>query len=85
MTTPKYSLAAAIGAAITTLAVISTASAATNGSVCQTWNPSKASPAVTHCVTWSHEAAARMRAANCDPAMMSGAAMRAACDALTAA
>ena len=54
------------------------------GYLCQRWNPTKGSPPVTHCVTWTHEAAARMAAANCDPAMMSDAAMRAHCMALMA-
>ena len=50
--------------------------------VCQTWNPAKTGRAVTHCVTWTREAAARMRAASCDPAMMGDAAMRAQCAAM---
>jgi hypothetical protein len=52
-------------------------------SVCQTWNPTKAGPAVTHCVTWAHRAAPRPRAANCDPSTLGGAAMRAKCAATT--
>jgi hypothetical protein len=52
--------------------------------VCQTWNPTKVSPPVTHCVTWTREAAARMRAAPCDPATMTPAQMRERCAELTA-
>jgi hypothetical protein len=52
--------------------------------LCQTWSPAKAGPPVTHCVTWTREAAARMRAAACDPANMTSAAMRAQCSTLAA-
>jgi hypothetical protein len=48
------------------------------GYICQTYNASKAGPPVTHCVTWTHTAGERMQA-NCDPAKMSGAAMRTEC------
>ncbi len=47
--------------------------------VCQAWNPAKTGRTVTHCATWSREAAAGMRAAGCDPAKMTDAAMRAQC------
>jgi hypothetical protein len=50
--------------------------------VCQTWNPAKTGRAVAHCVTWTREAAARMRAAGCDPATMGDAAMRVQCEAM---
>jgi hypothetical protein len=50
--------------------------------VCQTWNPTKVSRAVSHCVTWTREAATRMRAAGCDPAMMGDAAMSVQCAAM---
>ena len=50
--------------------------------VCQTWNPAKTGRTVTHCATWTREAAARMRAANCNPEMMTDAAMRAQCAAM---
>jgi hypothetical protein len=49
---------------------------------CQTWSPAKTGRTVTHCVTWIHEAAARMRAGSCDPATMSDAVMRAQCAAM---
>lgn len=55
------------------------ASKADNWFVCQTWTPTKASPPVTHCLTWTRQAAARMRAADCDPAKMTEAQMRAKC------
>jgi hypothetical protein len=50
--------------------------------VCRAWNLTKMSPPVTHCITWTQEGAAHMRAANCDPAMMGDEAMRAQCAAL---
>ena len=50
--------------------------------VCQTWSPAKTGRTVTHCATWTHEAAARMRAAGCDPAKVGEAAMRAQCAAM---
>ena len=50
--------------------------------VCQTWNPAKTGRAFTHCITWTREAAAHMRAVGCDPAMMGDAAMRAQCAAM---
>jgi hypothetical protein len=55
-----------------------------DGYLCQTWNPVKSGPAVTHCLTWTREAAARMRAAGCDPAMTNGSAMRSTCAELVA-
>jgi hypothetical protein len=55
------------------------------GFICQIWNPSKAAPSVTHCVTWTREATAQMRAAPCDPAKMSVGAMRDRCAELSAA
>ena len=54
------------------------------GYMCQAFNPAKAGPAVTYCITWTREAATRMHAAPCDPAMMVGAAMRAKCAELMA-
>jgi hypothetical protein len=55
------------------------------GFICQTWNPSKAAPPITHCVTWTREATAQMRAAPCDPAKMGAEAMRERCVDLSAA
>ncbi len=82
MTNPKLA-AAGIGAAACVLLVGSIAVAAEPTPFCQTANPTKGSPAVTHCVTWTHEASARLRAANCDPSTKDGAAMRAQCVAMT--
>lgn len=71
-------LAIAAGAGVVALLGASVAFAA--GSVaCQTWNPGKISPPVTHCLAWTRDAVIRMRAANCDPSMMGDAAMRAEC------
>ncbi|HXU99474.1 MAG TPA: hypothetical protein VG166_03140 [Caulobacteraceae bacterium] len=47
--------------------------------VCQTWNQAKTGRTVAHCVTWNRETGARMRAVNCNPAMISEAAMRLQC------
>ena len=51
---------------------------------CHTWTPSKTSPPMTHCVTWSREAQARLHASGCDPAKMPAEAMRARCAELSA-
>ncbi|MFC3070454.1 hypothetical protein [Phenylobacterium soli] len=55
------------------------ASKADSWFTCQTWTPAKAAPPTTHCVTWTKSAAARLRAADCDPAKMSLQAMRERC------
>jgi hypothetical protein len=68
------------------VALGASAALAANGAgayVCQTWSPAKTGRAITHCVTWTREAAARMRAAGCDPAMMGDAAMSVQCAAMT--
>jgi hypothetical protein len=49
------------------------------GYVCQTWNSSKNTPAITHCVTWNRDATDRMRSNGCDPSKMANDAMRALC------
>jgi hypothetical protein len=71
--------AGAAGALVVVLAGSVAVAAQTAAYRCQTWNSSKVGPAATHCMTWTREAAARMRAAHCDPAMMGDAAMRAQC------
>jgi hypothetical protein len=72
--------AGAAGALVVVLAGSVAIAAQTAGAYrCQTWNSSKSGPAATHCMTWTREAAARMRAAKCAPAMMADAAMRAQC------
>jgi hypothetical protein len=80
MTINKLALAAAACVLVTGLGA--SAAIAAGAAACQTWNPSKVSPPVTHCLTWKQEAAARMRAANCDPAVVADAAMRAECTAM---
>ena len=60
------------------------AAAATDALVCQTWNPAKTGRAVTHCVTWTRQAASRMRAAGCNPKTMTDAQMRVRCAELMA-
>jgi len=57
----------------------SVALAAPAASTCHAWNPTKASRSFTHCIAWTHEAAQRMRAANCAPGPTGDAAMRALC------
>jgi len=79
MTINKLTIAGLAGALFVVLGGSVAFAASAGGYACQTWNPTKASPAVTHCLTWTREAAANMRAANCDPAMKGDAAMRAEC------
>ena len=79
MTNSKLA-AAGVATALFTLLAGSVAMAAHSGSfVCRTWNTSKNTPPAAHCITWTHEAAARMSAANCDPSKTGEAAMRAQC------
>lgn len=67
------------------LAAASAASAhGVGGFICQTFNMAKNVPPTTHCVTWTREAKAMMRAAPCDPAKMSAAEMRERCAELSA-
>jgi hypothetical protein len=80
----KLDLAAGVAAALSVAFAASAALAGEGAYVCQTTNPAKASPSVTRCLTWSHEAAARMQAEGCDPAKMAGDSMREACARLTA-
>jgi hypothetical protein len=83
MTNPKLA-AAGIGAALFTLLAGSLAVAGQPApAFCQTGNPTKVGRAVTHCVAWTHEAAARLRAANCEPSIGGGGAMRAQCLAMS--
>jgi len=84
MTNYKHAVAGAAGALFVALAgSVAFAAHSAGAYVCETSTPTKMSPPVTHCITWTHEAAARM-AANCDPAMMVDVAMRAQCMALMA-
>jgi hypothetical protein len=80
MTIHKLSAAGALVVALAGSAAFAAHSA--GAYVCQTSNPAKTARAVTHCVTWTREAAARMRAAGCDPTMMGDVAMRAQCAAM---
>lgn len=66
---------------------VATAAAAhgMGGFMCQTFNMAKNTPPTTHCVTWTKEAAKRMREAPCDPSKMSAAEMRQWCAAMSAA
>jgi hypothetical protein len=84
MTKPNLMAASALALG---LAIAASAAQAhgVGGFICQTWNPSKAAPAVTHCVTWTGTAAAMMRAAPCDSAKISAGAMRERCAELSAA
>jgi hypothetical protein len=54
------------------------------GFACQTASTSKNTAPMTHCTTWTREAAARMKSADCDPAAMSGDAMRQHCAEMSA-
>jgi hypothetical protein len=79
MTNSKLA-AAGVATALLTLLAGSAAMAAHSGSfVCRTWNLSKNTPPATRCITWTNDAAARLRAANCDPSKKGDAAMRAQC------
>jgi hypothetical protein len=76
-------VAGAAGALLVTLAG-SAAFAGDGGYMCQTRSPAKNVPMATHCVTWTHQAAARVQTASCDPAKMPYASMREACEQLMA-
>jgi hypothetical protein len=52
--------------------------------VCQTFSTAKNAPPATHCVTWTREARAMMKAAPCDPAKMSATEMRRHCAEMSA-
>jgi hypothetical protein len=82
MTNSKL-VAAGVATALFTLLAGSTAMAAHSGSLaCRTWTLSKNTPPATRCITWTHEAAVRLRAANCDPSKLDDAAMHAQCVAM---
>jgi hypothetical protein len=67
------------------LAAASAASAhGVGGFICQTFNMAKDTPPTTHCVTWTREAKAMMRAAPCDPTKMSAEEMRRRCAEMSA-
>lgn len=85
MTMTKFAAGAAAAVAAIFLASAAFAAQGEGGYACQTWSPAKAGPPMTHCLTWTKVAAARMRAAPCDPGKMSQSAMRAECAALMAA
>jgi hypothetical protein len=85
MAMTKFAAGAAAAVAAALLATAAFAAQGEGGYTCQTWSPAKAGPPVTHCLTWTKVAAARMRAAPCDPATMRQGAMRAECAALMAA
>lgn len=71
-------LIAGAAGALTLVASASLAHAA--GDVgCVAFNPSKNAPAVVHCVGWTHEMAARLKAAGCDPRRMTPAEMLTVC------
>ena len=71
-------LIAGAAGALTLIASASLAHAA--GDVrCETFSPAKTGRTVTHCQSWTHEMAARLKAAGCDPQHMTPAEMRAAC------
>ena len=80
MTINKLAIAGAAGALVAVLGASVAFAASTVA--CQTWNPAKTTAAITHCITWTRDAAVRMRAAGCDPATMGDAAMRAQCVAM---
>ena len=85
MTMTKFAAGAAAAVAAALLATAAFAAQGEGGYTCQIWSPAKAGLPVTRCLTWTKVAAARMRAAPCDPAKMSQGAMRAECAALMAA
>ncbi len=84
MTNTKLAAGVAGALWLTFAGTVAYAAQGEGGYACQTANPAKAAPVVTHCVTWTHQAAARLAATGCDPARMASAAMRAACAQLTA-
>ena len=83
----KHTLAAAIGAALSTLVVVSAASAAQPGTTfqCQShMTGAKTHPLVFNCDAKTPQGVVLLRPANCDPATMSWGAMQANCKAMTA-
>jgi hypothetical protein len=69
-----------VGAAGALTLVASAALAHAGGDArCVSYNPAKNAPAVIHCVGWTHEMAARLTAAGCDPRRMTPAEMRDVC------
>lgn len=76
MTTHRY---LAAGAALFVTFAATGALAMAGDYMCETFSPAKNARPVTHCVTWNRQDAARLRAAPCDPKMMSDAAMREKC------
>lgn len=76
----------AASAAMLSLSIATAAAAhGVGGFMCQTFNMSKNTPPMTHCVTWTREAAKRMREAPCDPSKMSVEEMRRRCAEMSAA
>ena len=73
----KLAIAGAAGALMTLLGA--SVALGADFAACQTWNSSKITAAMTHCVAWTKEAAALMRAAPCDAKTMTPAEMRARC------
>lgn len=73
-----------MGAGLALVTIASSAFAKDGNFICQTWHPTKASPAVTHCLTWSKTGAARLKAEGCDPSTMGASAMRSKCREMTA-
>jgi hypothetical protein len=86
----KHTLAAAIGAALTTLVAVSAAVAAQPNQSGTTFQcesrmtGAKTHPLVFHCNAKTPQGVALLRPANCDPATMSWGAMQASCKAMTA-
>jgi hypothetical protein len=75
--THRKLIAGAVGAL--TLAASASLAHAAGDAGCVTFNTSKNSSAVVHCVGWTHEMAARLKAAGCDPQHMTLAEMRGIC------
>jgi hypothetical protein len=82
MITRQFLAASAV--ALGLAAALAASAHGVGGFICQTFNMAKNTPPTTHCVTWTREAKAMMRAAPCDPAKMSTAEMRERCAELSA-
>ena len=84
MITRQFLAASAVALGLAAASAASASAQGVGGFICQTFNMAKNVPPTTHCVTWTREAKAMMRAAPCDPAKMSTAEMRERCAELSA-
>jgi hypothetical protein len=75
--THRYLFAGAAGAL--TLVASASLAHATGDVRCESFSLAKTGRLITHCQSWTHDMAARLKAAGCDPEHMTPAAMRTVC------